>query len=125
MTKEFRIHSKKIYLTWSRCGVEIKVVKDLFCGKEHNVMYYCIAREKHKEEADCPYHLHCFLEYFTKVDIQNCRFYDMKVDDVVYHPNIQSAKNKISILNYIKKDGIWEDNEFNIINFIYNNDEGI
>lgn len=95
---KFRVQYSRVGLTYSRCPLHkedfLHMIKDL----SYNVEFYCIAQETHKEEKDCPTHIHMYIEFETKKpNITNERYFDYKG----YHPHIQ-RKNR-SWIGYITK----------------------
>lgn len=50
-------------------------------------------------------HYHSLILLEQKVNVTNKSFFDLNLNDRVYHPNIQSARNWEHVLKYIMKEG--------------------
>lgn len=99
--KQFRMQYTKFGLTYSRCPIPREKILELIQSKMDLTEYY-IARETHKEEKACPYHLHIWAEASSKPNIKNPAYFDFQYEGKTYHPNIQKAQ-KNWIWNYLKK----------------------
>lgn len=97
----FRINSKHVFLTYAQCPLTKDELYLLL--SPYNISEWVIAKENH---ADGSPHLHAFLTSSTKFNTQSERFFDIKKDNIVYHPNIQSNVRSVkNVVKYIKKDG--------------------
>lgn len=105
--KKFRLQSKNIGLTFSRCPLKKEEILEHLQSKIQIDEYY-IVQETHKEplrdENDTPYHIHAWISTVNKPNIQSCTFFDIgaKGEPGYYHPNVKKAK-KNWVWNYLKK----------------------
>ena len=58
-------------------------------------------------------HYHMYVKLATKINITTAKFFDFALGEdenggPFYHCNIQSGRNEKSILQYVKKDGVYE-----------------
>ena len=65
-----------------------------------------IGREEHKEESKDGdiHHLHIYLQFEKQFNSTKPTVFDLKEGDKVYHPNIQSTKNKLDWIRYVVKE---------------------
>jgi hypothetical protein len=126
-TKEkFRLHSKCIFLTYSRCPsewskefIKQKLVDEILVNKRGNERYkskvksWVISREDHKEaigsgDYERGIHFHCLLELEKVIDIKDARILDIgDQNEFVVHGNYQAVRDIFAVLNYVKKHGDW------------------
>lgn len=104
--KKFRLNAKKVFLTYADC--EEKKEDLLAHLKTFGLLVrYVVAREKHEQtdedkQADLQrHHLHAVLEYASKLDVKNPKFFDWKG----FHPNIQKCRSYENSATYAMKDG--------------------
>lgn len=109
--KDFRIQSKKLFLTYSQ--VQDRYTKEElleFLSLKCEVKKYLICEEEHKTLG---YHFHVYLELNKKCNVVNCKFFDFKG----HHGKYESCKNYYAAKKYITKDGNYitniEDTSFN------------
>lgn len=113
---KFRIHSKSVMLTYARCYLDKEDVKmavdEILKANGWFLTKWCICNEIHADGAP---HVHYLIKLNTKMQIKNCRFFDIKweQDDGTYlieHPNIVKVgkeKNYQKKLWYVQKGGDW------------------
>lgn len=97
--RAFRLSCKQYSLTYPQCPVSRAVFDEAFKLK-FRPGEYASAREPH---ADGNFHLHLFCSYFKRLDVRSSRHFDVAIEGVNYHPNIQKTKNKLAWLEYINK----------------------
>ena len=97
MSANFRLQARYVLLTYSQCG---DLDPQLVCDHLATLHAEClIGREAH---ADGGLHLHAFVDFGKKVDIRDCRLFD--VDN--QHPNITPCgRTPQKMLDYAVKDG--------------------
>jgi len=96
----FRLQAKHVFLTYPQAAA-INSKEDLmeFLKQRRDGYTYCIvSKELHSDEGT---HYHCLVSYNKKLDIRDATYWDFQG----HHPNIQSARNPFSVIQYIKKDG--------------------
>ena len=120
--KEFRLYSKKMFLTYSQINKSFDLnLEDLLIkqqvlqqleekikNKTTKIKDYLISLEYHQDGNK---HIHVFLELEKRIDILDSSFFDLIfMDDnkkeYIIHGNYQVGKNKDSILNYLIKSDI-------------------
>lgn len=111
--KKFRIASKKLFLTFSRCDLDLSLIlnyyQKLFQKKSKKIISYFLVKEFHKKENstnDIETHIHIFLELDFIFDTRNSKSLDIYNDDICYHGNYQVVKHKKSTIKYLLKDFI-------------------
>lgn len=99
-----RLQAKNIFLTYPQCyGTPtdlINFLRDKLASR--NPLYICVSWEQH---ADGNPHLHAFISLEKKLDTTNARYFDSGD----YHPNIQKSLHPKENLEYVKKEGNWEE----------------
>lgn len=100
----FRVHSKTIFLTYSRCDAtkeDIHAFLKQLIGRRFELLV--TAHELHEDGGN---HIHAFFTLLSRWDIRNERHFDYTATDgTVYHPKIESPKNQVGALIYTKQDG--------------------
>lgn len=102
----FQFNSKSICLTYSnvakQCSVTIDAasIRDFLCNlhKRENIQYICVSKESHKDGAS---HFHSGILLRQPLRTRDERFWDFSG----IHPNIQSARQFLQWIKYVKKDG--------------------
>lgn len=109
--KKFRLSAKKLFLTYSRCDLELDIILEYFKKKfkkmGRELENYFLVREFHKienEENCVETHVHIFFEFDFRFDTKNPKFLDVIHNDVCYHGNYQVVKSKLSTIKYLLKD---------------------
>lgn len=104
--KGFRMQTKRIFLTYSKCPLPREALRDfllgLFAGPQ--VVCYMVAQEHH---SDGDLHLHAFLELTTRFETRNPRFFDLSDPSspaTVYHPKVEACRSRIATLAYLTKE---------------------
>jgi len=95
----FRIQARTYALTYPKCPVERSVFDEEFKRKFVPVEF-ASAREQHKDGS---YHLHVFVDFGKRRDVQSTRYFDLAFESITYHPNIQRCKSRRKWLDYISK----------------------
>jgi hypothetical protein len=97
----FRLQSREIGLTYSRCPLEKEDLLNFLCTKL-KVNKYIICIEPHKKiiKGGINVHLHAYILLDKRVDIKNPRYLDYKG----YHCKMEPVKSTVKWKNYIKKD---------------------
>ena len=96
--KQFRINSKKFFLTFPQCDVEPSLALERILDKEC-VEWVVVAQENHKEDG---LHLHICFELTKKKNVTRQDYFDYTVGA---HGNYQSMRNPNRCLEYVTKDG--------------------
>lgn len=111
-----------MFLTFAQCRLARSTVWDLLSGL--GATWCIIGTEQH---ADGNPHLHAVVDWGRKKDIRNARALDLEG----YHPSIEACKNRPAAINYVKKEGDWEEfggneeeEEEDLITIARNLDEG-
>lgn len=96
----FRFQGTYVFLTYAQAaGIATK--EDLLQAlreKNPTPTAWAIGREQH---ADGGIHYHALLRYGGRVNIRDQRFWDING----HHPNIQAARSRKRVLEYVTKDG--------------------
>lgn len=103
-----RITRKNFALTFPRCPVDktdmLQHLKSLFYDTD--IVYLLVAQEHHQDGG---LHLHCFLQLKMPINLKNMKKFDLLIDTVNYHPEIEECKSIKDWINYCKKEGNWCD----------------
>lgn len=99
--KEFRINSQQFFLTYPQCPLDPKVVLDHILIEEP-LEHYVIAQEQHK---DGNMHIHAYLLFSKKLNVRNEKKFDITIEGVTYHPNMQGVRSWKNVVKYVTKDG--------------------
>lgn len=94
-------HAKQFFLTYPRCPAEKEALRDLLVG-ELGGEDYVIAREAHEDGA---YHLHAYIRWGRPKRVRDPHYFDLRVGEHTYHPNIQTVRTPAACQKYIAKDG--------------------
>lgn len=97
--RSFRLQCKQFALTYPQCPVA-RATFDAAFKLKHSPAEFASAREEHQDGS---YHLHLFVSYGKCKDVRSARAFDVAVDGVTYHCNIQKCKNRAAWLKYISK----------------------
>jgi len=97
-SKKFRLDSKSFYLTYPQSGdlTRERVLEHFQTFPKFDK--YLISKELHKDGEP---HIHALLLLHTSYNLKDERAFD--IDG--HHPNIQPAKRRTSVEQYITKDG--------------------
>lgn len=101
----FQLNSKKLFLTYPQINVVDFTIADIrffISTTKPSFKYLLIAQESH---ANGGHHYHLFIEFHTPFRTRDPRCFDING----YHCNIQSARNTRAVIEYIKKDGTFEE----------------
>jgi len=94
----FRFNAKRAFLTYPRTGdLAAQSLLD-FLRDTRGAIWYCVALEQHEDGGN---HLHAYAEWAERLDVRDERYFDLDG----CHPNIQSVRNRTSVLKYIQKGG--------------------
>lgn len=95
----FLISAKKLYLTYSKCELELETIIEILREKlsSYIVKEWIIVREYHENGEP---HVHVYLKTLKKAIIKSASFLDLKE---IYHGNYQSARKSNSVIEYMLK----------------------
>ncbi|CAG8779130.1 19247_t:CDS:2, partial [Cetraspora pellucida] len=104
----FDLYSSQFFLTYSRCSLtknqvleEIKkIIKPKKIDKKYYICNYIIALEYHEDGYP---HIYVYLKLDKKLCTRKETFFDIKIDDIIYHPNIQGVRSPKQVEDYILK----------------------
>jgi len=97
----YQLNAKNIFLTYPQCPMPIcRVMAGL--RSKPNVAYVCVSQEKHQ---DGKLHLHAFVQFSVAFRTRDPKAFDLDG----YHPNVQSCRSITKTLEYVKKDGVFEE----------------
>jgi len=94
----FRFNAKRAFLTYPRCGDLTKEQLLEFLRDDRGALWYCVGLEQHEDGGN---HLHAYAEWADRLDVRDERHFDVAGQ----HPNIQSVRNRASVLKYCQKGG--------------------
>lgn len=101
---KFRICSKKVFLTYSKCDLSEETLQTFLSEKLTNIQQLEIVQETHQDGFK---HIHAIVETASKINTLNPRFFDIENNGTTYHPNIQTIKGKnawIKLQKYLRKE---------------------
>lgn len=102
-TNAFRVCGRHFFLTYPRCPIDRQYAISAFCAWfSDKLCGVTVAVEKH---GDGTPHLHCALSFTQRFDVKNARVFDFDFGGLVYHPNIQTARDLPAVLRYVTKYG--------------------
>lgn len=96
MSRQFRLHSRQLFLTWPKCSLSKENVLEILMTKL-DIVKYIIAEELH-ENGDS--HIHAYIKCEKPTDITNPH----KLDIEGIHGKYESCRNFHAVRNYCKKD---------------------
>jgi hypothetical protein len=116
-SNNFRLCTKSVFLTYSRCDLTLENVKNQLVNilkdndPNNKILDYLLTIELHEEAKllEIPTHVHVYLTFLKKIDIRNSNFFDLRGYDlgketqVTFHPNVQSTKSKRHVIRYLMK----------------------
>jgi len=73
----------------------------------HKYGWCVISAEDHEErenDANVGVHRHVMIECCKNFETENCKWWDLKYQDKVFHPHFEPVKNKVKCLQYTIKD---------------------
>ena len=94
----FRFNAKRAFLTYPRSGDLTKEQLLEFLRDERGALWYCVGLEQHEDGGN---HLHAYAEWTDRLDVRDERHFDLAGQ----HPNVQSVRNRASVLKYVQKGG--------------------
>lgn len=97
----FRFQARKVFLTYPQCTLNKEQLYNAInekCPIEHGF----ICTELHEDGNT---HLHAVLKFRSKVTTKSQAYFDVQG----FHPNIQVCKSWPASVNYVKKNGDWEE----------------
>ena len=94
----FRFNAKRAFLTYPRSGDLTKESLLEFLRDERGALWYCVGLEQHEDGGN---HLHAYAEWADRLDVRDERHFDVAGQ----HPNVQSVRNRASVLKYVQKGG--------------------
>lgn len=105
---KFNLNSRTFFLTYPRCPVEPQIVlerlKTRFEDMSVVLNKYVVAQESH---ADGAKHIHCYVQYSAQLHLRKSTCFDLRVDDITYHGNYQTARSSNDVIKYCCKGGIY------------------
>lgn len=111
----FRISSKRLFLTYSRVNSKISAQKLLELLQEKPQLrgtHYVIAKEEHRRGG---LHYHAIITTDKKFEIRNARVLDVKYGRQTFHGNYQPIKNLQATVEYVCKGGGYITNLPNLV----------
>jgi len=102
-TTEFRIQSKKFFLTYPRCDLTKEALLE-FLKTKGTLVDYVVCIEDHKEDDEhggAGTHLHACVVYNRMLNITSARSFDFRD----FHPHVEKTKNHSDARVYCMKDG--------------------
>jgi hypothetical protein len=111
-SNKFLLSAKKLYLTYSKCPLELETIIQLLKEKLSSYILeeWVVVREFH-ENGDP--HLHVYLKTLKKVIIKSPIFLDIKHDSLTWHGNYQTARKPNQVIEYMLK-GIKSKTDLNL-----------
>jgi len=104
-TKSFRIHAKKLYLTYSQVhpSADQQAILQILKQKPELPFFnYVIAKEHHQDGG---IHFHVLLLFNKQIDIKNQNALDIQFLEQTYHGNYQAARSTERVVEYVCKHG--------------------
>lgn len=103
--KNFRLQTKNFFLTFPTVKLTQDTLKiiNLIKNKEKHIKYILVALETHQNNDT---HYHIFLHYSKRKNIINPRYFDYIFNQ---HGDYQKAKSVFDVIQYIKKDGNFQE----------------
>lgn len=105
----FRLATRRVFLTYPHCDLTIAEAYAQFEAMRP-IKYAIVSIEAH---ADGTPHLHAAIQFRTKIDITSPNYFDLKIDtddrQAAWHGHYQSARNWGASINYVKKDGNFQE----------------
>lgn len=100
--KKFLLSAKKLYLTYSKCPLELETVIQLLKRilSTYVVEEWVTVREFH-ENGDP--HVHVYLKTLKKSIIKSSTFLDLEHGSSIYHGNYQTVRKPNEVLEYMLK----------------------
>lgn len=95
MPSPFRISSKAFFITYPQCPILPKSIVE-FCATKGSITYAIGVQELHEDGNP---HLHVLVIYADKLTVRTPTFFDHEE----HHPNVQSARDRKAVQDYIKK----------------------
>lgn len=92
-----RLNCKKVFFTYSQCNLDLDIIYRHW-NAFGPIAYAVISTELHEDGNE---HKHGYIEYVTKIDIQNA----IRIQIQTFKPNAQCAKEPNAVITYVKKDG--------------------
>jgi len=94
---------KHIFLTYAQCPVPpVALLDHLKC--DFDIERICISQETHQDGNP---HLHCYMEVKERLVLNKTQFataFDLDYDiEGYWHPNVQAARNKRKVIEYVCK----------------------
>lgn len=111
-TKPFRVHAKKLLLTYSQVPQEMPYYPIiLMLQKEIEGVGYVIGVESHQDDGK---HFHVVAVSPTKLDIRSHAKFDVTFENNVYKCNCQGIKRLSAAVKYVCKHGVYTTNLKNL-----------
>lgn len=99
-----RLQRKNIALTYPQTDGDKHELLAFLCNllTQHEVKYAIVCKEEHQDGGK---HFHCFIMLEEKLRITDMRMFDWMGN----HPHIEETRSPREWINYVKKDGDWEE----------------
>lgn len=97
----FRFQATKVFLTYPQCTLSKETLYNAL-NEKTQVKHGFICIEQHEDGNT---HLHAAIEFNTKINTRSQAYFDVNG----FHPNIQAVRNWNASVNYVKKEGDWEE----------------
>jgi hypothetical protein len=96
--QRFRLDGRSFFLTYPKCALSRDDVLAALKAKlvSSVITNYCISIEAHEDGTP---HLHCLIVLEKKKTVASASYFDIGE----YHGNYQTARNRVTIFNYITK----------------------
>ena len=99
----FSMHAKRFFLTYPKTPKRLSPQRLLsYLSTKGNILRAVISQELHKDGS---YHLHAIVEFDTRLNVRNARFFDLPYYGRQHHPNVQKVRSWQKASYYIRKDG--------------------
>jgi hypothetical protein len=100
---KYRLSAKNLFLTYSKCQIEIKEALDQLKNKLSNyiIKEYIIVREFHEDGTP---HIHVYLKINKQFNTYNPCYLDLvDAENVTYHGKYESARSPNYVIEYMLK----------------------
>ena len=98
----YDLHAKNVFLTFSALPprLTLEALRDRLLQKV-TPKDFTFGLEIHPDRKKKPYHIHGLLEFEERFRTRDPRFFDVNYYNQVYHPNVQPARSKRKVLDYV------------------------
>lgn len=99
--ENFKFCASRVFLTYPQCDINRERLYN-WINDKNTIRYAIISTELH---ADGNKHLHAAIQFTKKINSRTPTLFD--IDN--HHPNIQAIRNWPATLNYVRKDGEFDE----------------